>query len=78
MDQYIDNLSQYKAISMDVGEQDGLQIDAGKLHDILDKFGIVNGFEISHSAYSSAVAYRIRNHVMPFVSQNLCFQTSYL
>src|SRR6478736_2236864 len=32
VDQYIGNLKQYRAISMDVGDQDGLRIDAGKLH----------------------------------------------
>ena len=31
---------------MDVGDQDGLRIDAGKLHDILDSYGIANAFEI--------------------------------
>src|SRR5438132_176885 len=30
IDQYIGNLKQYRAISMDVGDQDGLKVDAGK------------------------------------------------
>ena len=42
VDQYIGNLRQYRAISMDVGDQDGLRIDTGKLHDILDNYGIAN------------------------------------
>jgi S-formylglutathione hydrolase FrmB len=46
VDQYIGNLRQYRAIAMDVGDQDGLRIDAGKLHDVLDKYGIANSFEI--------------------------------
>ncbi len=75
VDQYIDNLRQYRAIAMDVGDQDGLRIDAGKLHDILDKYGIANSFEIYHGTHTSAVADRIQNHVMPFFSQNLCFDT---
>ncbi len=33
VDQYIGNLKQYRAISMDVGDQDGLRFDATKLHD---------------------------------------------
>ncbi|MGA9658432.1 MAG: esterase, partial [Asticcacaulis sp.] len=46
VDQYISNLRQYHAIAMDVGDQDGLKVDAGKLHDILDSYGIANSFEI--------------------------------
>jgi hypothetical protein len=34
IDQYIDNLRRYRAISIDVGDQDRLRFDAGKLHDI--------------------------------------------
>src|SRR3984885_15261102 len=72
VDQYIDNLRQYHAIAMDVGDQDGLRIDAGKLHDIFDRYGIPNSFEIYHGTHTSAVADRIQNHVLPFFSQNLC------
>jgi enterochelin esterase-like enzyme len=72
VDQYIYNLRQYHAIAMDVGDMDNLRIDAGKLHDVLDSYGIVNGFEIYHGTHTSAVADRFQNHVMPFFSQNLC------
>jgi enterochelin esterase-like enzyme len=74
VDQYIGNLKQYRAISMDVGDQDGLRIDAGKLHDILDKYGIANNFEIYPGTHTSAVADRFQNHVLPFFSKNLCFK----
>ena len=74
VDQYIGNLRQYHAISIDVGDQDGLRIDTGKLHDILDKYGIAHGFEIYPGTHTSAVADRFQNHVMPFFSKNLCFQ----
>jgi len=73
VDQYIGNLRQYRAISMDVGDQDGLRFDATKLHNILDSYGIKNGFEIYHGTHTSAVADRFQNHVIPFFSQNLCF-----
>jgi enterochelin esterase-like enzyme len=72
VDQYIGNLRQYRAIAMDVGDQDGLRIDAGKLHDILDSYGIANTFEIYHGTHTSAGADRIQNHVLPFFSKNLC------
>src|ERR1700733_10593799 len=42
VDQYIDNLREYHGISIDVGDQDGLRVDTAKLHDVLDKYGIVN------------------------------------
>ena len=74
VDQYIGNLKQYRAIAMDVGDQDGLRIDAGKLHDIFDKYGIANSFEIYQGTHTSAVADRFQNHVMPFFSKNLCFK----
>lgn len=70
--QYIGNLKQYHAIAMDVGDQDGLRVDAGKLHDILDNYGVANSFEIYSGTHTSAVADRFQNHVMPFFSKNLC------
>ena len=76
VDQYIGNLKQYRAIGMDVGDQDGLRFDAGKLHDILDSYGIANSFEIYPGTHTSAVADRFQNHVLPFFSKNLCFQAS--
>jgi S-formylglutathione hydrolase FrmB len=76
IDQYIENLRQYRAISIDVGDQDGLRTDTGKLHDVLDKYGIANGFEIYRGTHTSAVADRFQNHVLPFFSKNLCFQTN--
>ncbi len=73
VDQYIDNLKQYRGIAMDVGDQDGLRVDAGKLHTILDNYGIANTFEIYAGTHTSAVADRFQNHVLPFFSKNLCF-----
>ena len=35
-DQYVGGLRRYRAISIDVGDQDGLRADAGKLHELLD------------------------------------------
>ena len=70
----VDNLREYHAISIDVGDQDGLRIDTGKLHDVLDQYGISNGFEIYKGTHTSAVADRFQHHVMPFFSKNLCFE----
>lgn len=71
-DQYVGNLRQYRAIAIDVGDQDGLRTGAIKLHEILDTYGIANSFEIYNGTHTSAVADRFQNHVMPFFSKNLC------
>ena len=76
IDQYIDNLRQYQAIAIDVGDQDGLRVDTAKLHDVLDKYGIAHSFEEYHGTHTSAVADRFLNHVMPFFSRHLCFEAS--
>jgi hypothetical protein len=44
-----------------VGDQNGLRIDAGKLHEIQDNYGIPNSFEIYHGTHTSAVADRFQN-----------------
>jgi len=72
IDQYIGNLRLYRAISLDVGDKDGLRIDAGKLHDALEKYGIAHGFEVYPGNHTSAVAVRFQNFVLPFFSRNLC------
>lgn len=72
IDQYIGNLRQYRAISLDVGDKDGLRADTGKLHDVLDKYGIANSFELYQGTHTSAVAIRFQNYVLPFFSKNLC------
>lgn len=73
IDQYIGNLRQYRAISIDVGDKDGLRVDSGKLHDVLDKYGIANSFDLYQGTHTSAVAVRFQNYVMPFFSKHLCF-----
>ncbi len=76
IDQYITGLRRYRAISIDVGDQDGLRVDTAKLHEALDKYGIANTFEVYSGTHTSAVAVRFQNFVMPFFSRNLCFQAS--
>jgi len=76
IDQYVDDLREYHGISIDVGDQDGLRVDTAKLHDALDTYGIANSFEVYEGTHTSKVADRIQNHVIPFFSQNLCFQAA--
>jgi enterochelin esterase-like enzyme len=72
VDQYIGDLRRYDAIAIDVGDQDGLRMDAGKLHEVLDRYGVPNTFEIYPGTHTSAVAVRFQNYVLPFFSRHLC------
>ena len=74
IDQYIGNLRQYRGISIDVGDQDALRVDSVKLHDVLDKYGIANSFEVYPGTHTSKMADRFQNHVIPFFSRSLCFK----
>ena len=76
VDQYIGSLRRYRAISIDVGDQDGLRADTVKLHEVLDKYAIPNSFEVYSGTHTSKVADRFQNHVLPFFGQTLCFQAS--
>ncbi len=72
IDQWIGNLRRYRAIAIDVGDKDGLRVDAGKLHDVLDRYTIANTFEIYPGTHTSRVADRFQNHVLPFFHRTLC------
>ena len=74
IDQYILELKRYRAIPIDVGDQDGLRVDAGKLHDVLDQYGVANTFEGYPGTHTSDVAVRFQEHVMPFFSRTLSFE----
>lgn len=76
VDQYVGGLRRYRAIAIDVGDQDGLRNDSSKLHEALDKYGIANSFEVYQGTHTSKVADRFQNHVLPFFSQHLCFRPS--
>ena len=72
--QYVSGLKRYHAIALDVGDQDGLRTDTGKLHDMMDSYGIANSFEIYPGTHVSNVAFRIQDFVLPFFSKNLSFE----
>jgi S-formylglutathione hydrolase FrmB len=74
IDQYMLELKRYRAIAIDVGDQDGLRVDAGKLHDVLDQYGIANTFDVYPGTHTSDVAVRFQEHVMPFFSRTLSFE----
>jgi enterochelin esterase-like enzyme len=74
VDQYIGRLREYRAIAMDVGDQDGLRVDTGTLHAILDSYGIANSLEVYSGTHTSAVAFRFQDFVIPFFSKHLSFE----
>jgi enterochelin esterase-like enzyme len=72
VDQYIGNLRMYNGIAIDVGDRDGLRVDAAKLHDAFDRYGLVHTFEVYSGTHTSAMGVRFQNNVLPFFSQRLC------
>ncbi|HEX9189890.1 MAG TPA: alpha/beta fold hydrolase [Vicinamibacteria bacterium] len=74
VDQYVGNLRRYRAIAIDVGDEDRLRDDAGKLHEVLDTYGIANSFEVYPGTHTSKVADRFQNHVLAFFGRTLCFE----
>lgn len=74
IDQYIGNLKQYRAIALDVGDQDGLRVDTAKLHQTLNDYGIENTFEEYAGTHTSKLGDRFQNHVLKFFSDTLCFE----
>jgi enterochelin esterase-like enzyme len=74
LDQYVGNLRQYRAIAIDVGDQDRLRADTVKLHEALETYDIAHGFEVYAGTHTSRVADRFQNHVLPFFGRNLCFE----
>jgi hypothetical protein len=74
VDQYIGSLRQYRAIAIDVGDEDRLRDGAAQLHEVLDRYGLAHSYEVYPGTHTSRVADRFQNHVLPFFSDSLCFQ----
>ena len=72
IDQYVGNLHRYRAIGLDVGDQDPGRDDAKLLQEAFERNGIAVRFEIYHGTHTSAVADRFQNHVLPFFAETLC------
>lgn len=49
-----------------MGDEDGLRIDAGKLHDVLDTYGIANSLEVYQGTHTSKVLTVSRIMLFPF------------
>ena len=75
VDQYVGALRQYRAIAMDVGDQDTLKGVTQEFHEALDKYRIPNTFEVYSGTHTSNVAFRFQDFVLPFFSRSLEFPT---
>ena len=73
IDQYVGGLRRYRGIAIDVGDQDGLKTDTGRLHDVLTTYSITHEFEVYPGTHTSDVANRFQEHVIPFFSSTLAF-----
>lgn len=72
IDQYVGNLRRYRAIGLDVGDQDPGRDDAKQLEAAFERYGIAVRFQIYHGTHTSAVADRFQYHVLPFFAEYLC------
>ena len=72
IDQYVGNLRRYRAIGLDVGDQDPGRDDAQQLEEAFERYAIPVHFQVYHGTHTSAVADRFQNHVIPFFAENLC------
>ncbi len=74
LDQNVVNLRQYRAIAIDVGDQDSIAPTATQLHQALLDYGIPNAFEVYAGTHTSKVAFRFRDHVLPFFGRAIAAQ----
>lgn len=69
--QYVSQLKKYKAIAVDVGDEDGLKLDAERFSKQLNDAGVKTSFAIYPGDHVNGVADRLENHVLPFFNQHL-------
>lgn len=71
VDQYVPALKSYRAIQMDVGDRDRLNVTNKELSGELTRLGVAHGFEIYHGTHISRVAQRFIKNLLPFFAKNL-------
>lgn len=70
------NLRQYRGVVIDVGDQDGLRVDAAELHRILTESKVQSTFEIYAGDHGNRVPERFQHNVLPFFARTLVFAPS--
>ncbi len=71
VDQYVPSLKKYRAIAMDVGDQDNLASSNKQMDESLTHLGIAHTFEIYEGNHTNHVKERFEMKVLPFFSENL-------
>lgn len=69
--QHVPALRSFRAIRLDVGDQDGLITVNEQLSEALQRLGVEHGFEVYEGDHGNRVAPRFRDEVMPFFSGQL-------
>jgi S-formylglutathione hydrolase FrmB len=71
VDQYASNLKKYRAIGMDVGDQDALAATNKLMDESLTRLGVTHTFEVYEGTHDNRVKERFETKVLPFFSKNL-------
>lgn len=71
VDQYVPSLKRYRAIAMDVGDEDGLAASNRDLDESLMRLGIDHTFEVYEGNHTNRVRERFERHVLPFFAEQL-------
>lgn len=69
--QYVPALASYRAIFMDIGDQDGLITGNNKLDAALTRFGIDHEYVIYEGTHGNKIGQRFIDNVIPFFTQYL-------
>jgi len=71
VDQYVPALKQYRAIHLDVGNEDGLEATNTQLVASLKRLGVEHGYEIYVGNHGNRVGQRFIDKVFPFFADHL-------
>jgi enterochelin esterase-like enzyme len=71
VDQYGQSLKSYRAIAMDVGDQDNLAASNKLMDESLTRLGVMHTFEVYEGNHGNRVKERFETKVLPFFSEYL-------
>lgn len=76
VDQYVPNLKRYRAITMDVGNQDNLAATNKMMDESLTRLGVTHTFEVYEGTHGNRVKERFETKLLPFFSEHLSAQAT--
>lgn len=71
VDQYVPALKRYKAINLDVGDEDRLAANNKQLDAALTRLGVEHGYEVYDGTHGNRVGQRFIENLLPFFSEHL-------